>query len=87
MLVARHIRLPVFKNAFKVGTVNFAKSLLALFVVRKVAPEVKTARGLMPGKSRESTTRLNHPVGFISPTRHFTLIGFILPPHHFRFTG
>ena len=38
--------LQAFRNAFKVGTVNFANSLSLPSIVKKYAPEVKTAKGL-----------------------------------------
>ena len=40
------LRLQAFRNAFKVGTVNFANSLSLPSIVKKYAPEVKTAKGL-----------------------------------------
>ena len=62
LLVARHI-LPTglaFKNAPKVGTINFANSLSPPSIVKKYAPEVKTAMGLK--RCRVKVKGVNNPV-------------------------
>ena len=60
LLVARHSMTPASKNAFKVGSVKFAKiHCHRLPLWRKYAPEVKAAKGLE--RCRAKVKGVNNP--------------------------